>query len=290
MQGVRRKAGIPEKAVVVTILLTGGHQKTIKLAPSDPSLARLLEVIARKDDPILRRTLFNLASDDGDGSLVFAASDVVALSAQPAISIDLERQNPEVIFPRVVRDAYLPERKVEELLRFVQKRAAGFRRSKVTSNDPAARRSLVLYEPAKISEMFRERIKRDLPSVLEQLRIPSFQIDEIECQVTAHNGGHFFRKHNDAGDAGTSARIVTFVYYFFREPRRFEGGSLRFYKGILEDGVFRAGGFEADFEPASNTMLFFPSACFHEVLPIKSRRGKFGDGRFTVNGWVRKVL
>jgi SM-20-related protein len=120
------------------------------------------------------------------------------------------------------------------------------------------------------------------------LQIPVFPISEIEVQLTAHNNDHFFERHRDSGPE-VASRIVTFVYYFHSEPRNFSGGALRLYKGRLENGIYSCGEPAADLDPTNNTMLFFPSACYHEVLPIKCASGEFKDSRFTVNGWVRRA-
>ena len=41
-------------------------------------------------------------------------------------------------------------------------------------------------------------------------------------------------------------------------------------------------------EPLCGSIVFFPSECLHEVAPVACG-ADFGDGRFTVNGWVHGV-
>jgi len=280
------KKEVREQKIAVTLLLKGGYQRCVTLDATDPVLISLLEAVAKRNDEKTRATVFNLEIGNEEGSLVFAASDLVAVSTNPAISIDLKIENPEFEFSRVVKEDYLSKKDMAKLLKFVEAHAGEFRRSRVTSGVRKARRSLVLYDLGDFGEMFRERISSDLPAILEQLKIPAFPVSEIECQLTTHNNAHYFRRHRDAG-ARNAARLVTYVYYFHKEPRRFEGGSLRFYRGRLENGVYICGEADIDLEPTNNSMLFFPSACYHEVLPIKCSSGEFKDGRFTVNGWVR---
>ena len=38
-------------------------------------------------------------------------------------------------------------------------------------------------------------------------------------------------------------------------------------------------------EPADNSAVFFSSAAFHEVRPVRSETRSFPDGRFSVNVW-----
>ena len=41
-------------------------------------------------------------------------------------------------------------------------------------------------------------------------------------------------------------------------------------------------------EPLCGSIVFFPSECLHEITPVACG-ADFGDGRFTVNGWVHGV-
>jgi Rps23 Pro-64 3,4-dihydroxylase Tpa1-like proline 4-hydroxylase len=278
--------------ITITLLLKGGYQRCLKLDATDPSLISLLEVVAKVGDERTRPTVFNLEMEDGEGSLYFAASDLIALSTKPSISIDLQVKHTEIEASHLVKENYLSEASMAKLLTFVGKHAAEFRSSKSAGRKRSLseRKSLsVLTELGDFEEMFRERVRVDLPEVLAKLRIPEFPISEIGCQILSYNDNHHLGRHRDKGPPPGTSRIVTFGYYFHREPRRFEGGSLRLYKGILKDGNYSAGRAAVDLNPANNTMIFFPSACFHEVLPVKCASGQFCDGRFTVNGWVHKA-
>ena len=287
MEIAEQKTQISEQRIAVTLLLKGGYQRCVKLDATDRSLLPLLEAVAKKDDAKTQATVFNLEMENGEGSLVFAASDLIALSTKPTISIDLQLESPDIEFSRVIKENYLSKKSMTNLLKFAEAQAGKFKRSRVAFGERKARRSLVLYDLGDIGEMFRERIRSDLPAILEGLKIPAFPVSEMECQLTAHNNAHYFKPHRDSGNSDTSARVVTFVYYFHKEPRRFEGGSLRLFKGKLENGIYTCGKAAVDLDPTNNTMVFFPSACYHEVLPIKCLSGEFRDSRFTVNGWVR---
>jgi Rps23 Pro-64 3,4-dihydroxylase Tpa1-like proline 4-hydroxylase len=35
--------------------------------------------------------------------------------------------------------------------------------------------------------------------------------------------------------------------------------------------------------------VFFPSQSEHEILPVRVPSRAFGDGRFTVNGWIHRA-
>jgi SM-20-related protein len=278
----------PAQKVAVTLLLRNGHERCARLDATDPSLLALLEAVAKRSDEKAQATVFNLELENGEGSLIFAACDLIAMSTRPAISIDLKVENPEIEFAHVIKENYLTSESLAALTKFVREHEAEFKPSKAVGGGRKSRKSLVLYDLGDFEEMFRELVRADLLEVLEKLQIPAFPVSEIEVQLTSHNNNHYFVRHRDSGPK-VASRIVTFVYYFHNEPRGFEGGALRLYKGRLHNGIYSCGEAAVDLAPTRNTMLFFPSACYHEVLPIKCPSGEFRDSRFTVNGWIRRA-
>ena len=108
----------------------------------------------------------------------------------------------------------------------------------------------------------------------------------IEMHVTAHPAGGFYDVHRDNADSRFRSRKLTFVYYFHREPKRFSGGDLLLYDTDLETGSGSRTAFSR-IEPLRNSLVVFPSGYYHEVTPVECATDDFGDGRFTVNGWIR---
>jgi Rps23 Pro-64 3,4-dihydroxylase Tpa1-like proline 4-hydroxylase len=164
-----------------------------------------------------------------------------------------------------------------------------FAESAVTTKDADYRRSRVLYDFSEFSRVFRDRIVRIAAPLMQEFAIPPFQIADIECQMTAHNEGNYFKLHNDNGSPDTATRAISYVYYFHNEPKAFTGGTFRLFHSRVENGVYHQGDHAADIEPKNNSILFFPSHCHHEVTTVRCPSGRFADGRFTVNGWVRRV-
>ncbi len=283
---------VAKKKLAVTLLFAGGHQRCIKLDAADATLSSLLEVVAKKGDEKAKATVFNLQMENGEGSLFFPASELIALSVSPAISIDFQIENKTISFSTATKENYFSSEIVTALLKYVEEHSTEFKPSKVIHTSKLIdvrrkeRRSLVLSNLGDFETMFCERILSELSATLEALQIPPFPISEIEMQITAHNDGHYFKRHYDSGPT-VSSRIVTFVYYFYNEPRAFDGGLLRLFNGTLENEIYSCGEVAVDLNPMNNTMVFFPSACFHEVLPVKCLSGKFRDSRFTVNGCIR---
>jgi hypothetical protein len=59
---------------------------------------------------------------------------------------------------------------------------------------------------------------------------------KLETQLTSHNDGGYYRIHNDNGSPSTATRVLTYVYYFHRQPVAFKGGQLRLYDSRIQFG------------------------------------------------------
>ncbi len=151
--------------------------------------------------------------------------------------------------------------------------------SSTVIGDSSHRSSQVVFNLGKFSVLFAEQVLAILPKVQETLNIAPFPISTIESQLTAHNDGDYFKAHCDNNHLDIASRVLTYVYYFFLEPKSFNGGEL----------VINADGSNQIIEPVNNTCIFFSSNTLHEVLPVRCPSGKFQDGRFTVNGWIRSL-
>ena len=132
-----------------------------------------------------------------------------------------------------------------------------------------------------------DRIKPVLPQVLQTLGMEEFSITNVELQVTASNDGDFFRFHSDNGSDPVASRHLTFVYFFHRESRQFEGGELRIHDARLEDDTYVSEGSYQTIVPQQNQIVFFPCELLHEITPVNCPSGQFADSRFTLNGWLR---
>jgi SM-20-related protein len=186
-------------------------------------------------------------------------------------------------------DDFLRDVELSMLLDFCIANQSSFERSEVTGKiKEDYRKSKVLYDLPVFQEFIVSRVYAKLPQIFEFLGIAPFQPSEIEAQITASNDGDFFREHTDSGLDDTQSRIISYVFYFWRSPKNFEGGDLKIWDGQIVDGYLVKS--EADFDliaPKQNMMIVFPSKAWHEVTSVIST-GDFGDSRFTVNGWIRR--
>jgi Rps23 Pro-64 3,4-dihydroxylase Tpa1-like proline 4-hydroxylase len=195
----------------------------------------------------------------------------------------------------VVLDEFLAPQELEELTRFVQEHEADFSASEVVSPNADGgivnyehRRSRVLMDLAQHQDIMLERIKAVLPQVLDRLGMEEFSIAGVEAQVTASHDGDFFHFHSDNGSDRVASRYLTFVYFFHREPRQFEGGELRIHDALLEQGAYVSAGSYQTIIPQQNQIVFFPCELLHEITPVNCASQHFADSRFTLNGWLRR--
>jgi Rps23 Pro-64 3,4-dihydroxylase Tpa1-like proline 4-hydroxylase len=195
----------------------------------------------------------------------------------------------------VVLDEFLAPQELAELTRFTIEHEADFQASEVVSPTSEGgvvnyehRRSRVLMDLAQHQDVMLERIKTVLPQVLEKLGMEEFTIADVEAQVTASNDGDFFLFHSDNGSDRVASRYLTFVYFFHREPRQFEGGELRIHDARLEGETYVSEGRYQTIVPQQNQIVFFPCELLHEITPVKCASEAFADSRFTLNGWLRR--
>jgi SM-20-related protein len=195
--------------------------------------------------------------------------------------------------PVVTFEEFLAPSELRRLQAFTAAGKSDFRASQVIGpdgqgkDDPSYRRSRVLYNLGEFHGLLGHRLVHFFPHILYRLGLPWFPIAEIEVQLTASNHGEFFRIHADSDEGRLSGRIITFVYFFHRDPARFSGGELRVYGW---DPVARTHVTETShaIRPQQNTIVFFPSDRMHEITPITCPSRAFADSRFTLNGWLHR--
>ena len=200
----------------------------------------------------------------------------------------------------VVLDEFLAPQELDELISYALQHEAEYQSSGVVSpsGDPGVidynhRRSRVLMDLGKHEQVILERIRGVLPRVVDQLGIEEFPVTRVEAQITASNDGDFFGAHSDDSHELIASRRLTFVYFFHREPRRFEGGELRLHDSRGSDrlvGSYQAGGYQTGgyqtIVPRQNQIVFFPCSLLHEITPVECPSRAFADSRFTLNGWL----
>lgn len=135
------------------------------------------------------------------------------------------------------------------------------------------------------------RLVEAFPSICQAVGLKPESISRVELELVAHNHGDHFGRHVDtlqftADDPEKSARFLSGVYYFSKEPHGFSGGELRIYPF----GPPLPGGQYVDVHPQNNMAIFFPAFASHEVLPVNCPSRQFDDSRFAVNCWFHRAL
>jgi Rps23 Pro-64 3,4-dihydroxylase Tpa1-like proline 4-hydroxylase len=215
-------------------------------------------------------------------------SSTPEISTNPAPNIV---ENNITILPAnyVQIENFLTSQENREALKIALKQSSKFVDSKTTTQAVNYRKSSILYATLFPSfyELLRKKLMATIPDVLTKLNFSPFTVSQIEMQLTAHNDGCFYKIHNDSGSPETDTRVISYVYYFHKQPKNFSGGNLRLYATewnnsyVLNEREF------IDIEPHNNSIVFFDSRCKHEILPVSCPSRRFEDGRFTLNGWFR---
>lgn len=289
---------IATQKVKVNILLNGGHNYTIWLNTNSPLLHRLLTVIRGESQPQtnISPEWFHIALENGHSAISFPKTSLVGVVTEPPLLLQNPASNEVqgtniLTSPFIQIDNFLSETEKIQLMNYSLEKESAFVDTGPlynTSYHPEHRKSWVLYKFPDISEMFLQRLRKAMPFVLSQLGIGLFPISRIEVQLTAHNDNNYFRFHKDNGTPETETRELTYCYYFYREPKPFSGGELRIYDRIFHNSSEYTTDRFQTIEPRNNSIVFFPSNCFHEVLPVNCVSQAFADSRFTINGWVRR--
>ena len=134
------------------------------------------------------------------------------------------------------------------------------------------------------------KIRSVLPAVLARLGMAGldrYKSIQIVVYMRVYLTGGFFRAHRDIGYGALSPEL-SFVYFFHRRPRRFSGGDLLLYDTDVDGDACDSGAFSR-ITPLRNSIVFFPSACWHQATPVQCGTDGFEDGRWVSIGYVRRV-
>jgi SM-20-related protein len=153
--------------------------------------------------------------------------------------------------------------------------------------EPRARTALCLRDLGPMATVFADRLRDSAPAWTAALRATPFETTEIELELAAHNDGAHFTLHSDtysSAEPTRGDRMLSAVYYFHRQPRAFEGGSLRLHRLGANPGDPGL-----DLAPDDNCLIVFPSWGPHEVMRVNCPSRAFADSRFAVNSWIYRA-
>jgi len=189
---------------------------------------------------------------------------------------------------RIYRD-FLPPEDNRALIDWTVGRQRFFAPSTLVGqiHDPSRRSSMSLQPAAGKSwrDPIRRRIDALVPGCFADLGIAPCDVSLKQFEMVAYEHGAYFTPHIDTmtgpNREEVGDRVLSGVYYFHREPKRFTGGALRIHAfGAEGEGSF------VDVAPEQNLFVLFPSWARHEVREVLCPSKAFADSRFAVNCWL----
>lgn len=150
--------------------------------------------------------------------------------------------------------------------------------------EPTVRRSLSLRDIGPLRPAIEAHLSASAPAWIAALRVTLFALSDIELEMVAYNDGAHFALHSDTytrDQKSRGDRMLSAIYYFHRQPKRFDGGYLRVHRIGAQPGDEGV-----DIPPDDNSLVIFPAWGPHEVLPVMCRSKLFADSRFAINCWM----
>lgn len=297
--------------VDVRLRLEGGQEVEVRLREDAPELTTLFQILASRGgatEPVER--LMQLPLEQGRSACSFHSSQLVSIVTEPPVLVQLALPEPprpsttpeaatradaRPARPAMVRtpryhviDDFLSPDEHRDMLAYALQHESEFESGTVEGKASPHRQNQVImgFADTAHSRLLQNRLLTWLPYLNRALEIDPFPLGGVESQLTASNDGHYYRLHCDAGGSHASERVLTCVYYFFRQPRPFSGGGLRLYDVLEQENRRMPMNSFRELQPVSNRLLVFHSTVYHELVRIRCPSRQFADSRFAVTNWL----
>lgn len=133
-----------------------------------------------------------------------------------------------------------------------------------------------------------ETVVREIaPLALARLGLTEAAVEPREFEFACYSDGSHFKPHVDTNERLQRVRVLSCVYYFSEQPRRFSGGELRLHG--FPDPFRETPGPVVDVAPEPDKLVIFPSWLQHEVLPVHVPSKAWSDCRFSINCWIHRT-
>ena len=146
------------------------------------------------------------------------------------------------------------------------------------------------YESVLLTNIDKFFSDNNLSSILSSSKFPirTFRnTNSHESQVSRYgDNGQKYIWHVDNSN-NSNSRIITFVYYFNVEPKKYKGGEIVFSSSPItsESKLLDETMPQVKAIPENNVGYIFDSYTSHTVLPTTSPKS-FKNGRFSLNCWL----
>ena len=207
--------------------------------------------------------------------------------------------------PYGVFEDFLPDSERATLLAWAISEEASFKPAKIVTGpggsaedfDPAVRNALTR-SGGPYKTMVSARLLSMLPRIMAAAGYRGAEPRSLEFQMNAYGDGGHYGPHFDTplgpgrrplGKGEGEDRVISAVYYFFREPKAFTGGALRLYRFGTDPEACEPDDSIA-FEPVQNRLVVFPAWARHGVDRVACPSGEFEDYRFALNCWFCRQI
>ena len=264
------------EAIYMTVMLQGDHKCELAFPADDlPLMQDLLRQLLTDAEGENASKLFKFPIDGGRTAIYVPRSSVVGIMTDPPLPLEEIIQGgsppPTVIESQyVLVDNFLTVKEYQQLLEWVLANQSN------------------LQSPMKLSDTvssphwqttFINRVQAAIPFVLSQLDISSFPLGAITASLLPSS------ITNDQGQM-TNDSVISFVYYFYREPKSFNGGELRIYDSqVVNNQCVVADSYHV-VEPRGNRAVFFFSSYDYMMQAIEAPDENLINTCFVINGGV----
>ncbi len=218
------------------------------------------------------------------GNAMEAERVLAILRGEPVLKLANENNNPSIT-PFLLQDDFLSKSEIQCVWSVYKQHCSSMRESEVEGNliNPNHRKSKAINLKSNSNlSFFKNKVLDQLMKAYSVFQIPFPEDNKLSLELTSHADGGFFNIHNDI-DPNNPVRLLSYVYYFHTQPKKFDGGELHLLdtsKSNLEYNHRLT-----CINPINNRLVIFPSYAFHRVCEVSLNSTDNIDARHTLNGW-----
>lgn len=273
-------------------------RRKIREAPKDPELRSRLGLALRQEGELIKaaevyRELSNLAPEDEE------AKFLANICGQQ--DLDFSAADRCLASPFFLHRNFLPPDRKKALFDLLTKEQQNLKQLEVAypgEDDPEkvttkieledGRNQLGVSRQNELREIFEDLVRKELTDAVramcrEPLVDPEFR---WRLDVTPDKG--FARIHQDILRPND---LLTVLFYYNTQPKRFTGGDLLIYDRLPEDPELPRADHFTTIRHEDNLLVIFPNERFHQVTRVRCDSSSIFDARLSVVGFAsRKVV
>lgn len=284
--------------IKLQLLLNEGHSAEVELDEGTPVLGDLVGCLARLSadgSRVSEPKLFNLTCQRTNQSILFSDRSLVGIISSEPLELCADSHMKEASplegarhVPIIIIDDFLSIEDNRLINSFIMENSRRFKLQD-DKNSPQTRHSRIAEDILQIRERMMIQILPLLPAITATFNVSYRSIESFGCEITAYSHGDYKTLSTDLIDLThipnkssfpEPRRLISYEYHVHTIPRKFTGGTLRFFDPKVNDGRPRT------VKPCNNRIIFFPSQISYEVTPVKMKDRRLEVSRISVNGWI----